>query len=203
MHATKRVFDSQFAVDSLGGDRPHPMYQAEAAERMMAAVKFEKPQPEDYAAVLQLASEEIGGPLASLDEIRRVDGYTNSSMWVIRRRGEVTGFLAPLALTKAGRDAMCEGAFDASNVAEEWVAQMGRPLAGFYCWSYAGRDQFTRGLLVLALKSLIDVHFPDLPFFGKGTTEAGARIMHHLGFYPYDSQPGLYWRCRSLMEDGQ
>ena len=121
-------------------------------------------------------------------------------MWVIRRHGEISGFLAPLALTNAGRDAMCDGSFDAANVADKWIAPIGRPLAGFYCWSYAGKDQFTRGLLVLALRALIDVHFADLPFFGRGATEAGARIMHHLGFVPFDDQPGLYWRCRSVME---
>jgi hypothetical protein len=200
MQALKRSFSSHYCVSSLGGDRLHTMYQPANAAAMMAAVKFEKPNAEDYSAVLDLAAAEIGGPLASLDEIRRVDAYTDASMWVIRRRGQVTGFLAPLALTGAGRDAMCDGSFDAANVAEEWIAPIGTPLAGFYCWSYAGKDQFTRGLLVLALRSLIDVHFADLPFFGKGTTEAGARIMHHLGFAPYDEQPGLYWRCRSMMD---
>ena len=202
MHALRRTFHSRDAVISLGGDRLHPMYQPSNAAAMMAAVKFEKPNDNDYSAVLDLAAAEIGGPLASLDEIRRVDRYTDASMWVIRRRGQISGFLAPLALTEAGRDAMCDGSFDAANVAEKWIAPIGTPLAGFYCWSYAGKDQFTRGLLVLALRALIDVHFADLPFFGKGTTEAGARIMHHLGFAPYDEQPGLYWRCRSTMEPG-
>ena len=63
---------------------------------------------------------------------------------------------------------------------------MGQPLAGFYCWCYAGKDQVSRGALVLGLRTLIDTHFPDLPFFGKDTTEAGARIMRHLGFFPFD-----------------
>lgn len=201
MLALKRTFDSRFTLKSLGGDRLHRNYLPQTAEAMMASVRFEKPNTEDYEAVLALASEEIGGPLASLDEIRRVDAYTHASMWVIRRRGVVSGFLAPLALTQVGRDAMCDGTFDAANVAEEWIAPVGTPLAAFYCWSYAGRDQFTRGLLVSALRSLIDVHFPDLPFFGKGTTEAGARIIHHLGFVPHEAQPGLYWRCRSVMEN--
>lgn len=200
MQALKRPFGSRDIVGSLGGDRLHPMYRPANAVAMMAAVKFEKPNDDDYSAVLDLATAEIGGPLASLDEIRRVDRYTDASMWVIRRRGQISGFLAPLALTKVGRDAMCDGSFDAGHVAEEWIAPIGTPLAGFYCWSYAGKDQFTRGLLVLALRALIDVHFADVPFFGKGTTEAGARIMHHLGFAAYEEQPGLYWRCRSVME---
>jgi hypothetical protein len=76
----------------------------------------------------------------------------------------------------------------------------GEPLAGFYCWCYAGKDQVSRGALVLGLRSLIDRYFPDLPFFGRDSTEAGARIMRHLGFFPFDSTPHLFWRCASVME---
>ena len=57
------------------------------------------------------------------------------------------------------------------------------------------------GALVLALRKLIDTHFPDLPFFGRDTTEAGARIMRHLGFPPFDATPHLYWRCCSVMDE--
>jgi hypothetical protein len=50
------------------------------------------------------------------------------------------------------------------------------------------------------LRSLIDHYFPDLPFFGRDSTEAGARIMRHLGFVPFDNTPHLFWRCASVME---
>jgi hypothetical protein len=53
---------------------------------------------------------------------------------------------------------------------------------------------------VLGLRTLIDRHFPDLPFFGRDSTDAGARIMRHLGFFPFDSTPHLFWRCASVME---
>ena len=29
---------------------------------------------------------------------------------------------------------------------------------------------------------------------------AGARIMRHLGFVPFDNTPHLFWRCASVME---
>jgi hypothetical protein len=77
---------------------------------------------------------------------------------------------------------------------------MGEPIAGFYCWCYAGKDQVSRGALVLGLRTLIDRYFPDLPFFGRDSTEAGARIMRHLGFFPFDDTPHLFWRCASVME---
>jgi hypothetical protein len=77
---------------------------------------------------------------------------------------------------------------------------MGEPLAGFYCWCYAGKDQVSRGALVLGLRTLIDKHFVDLPFFGRDSTEAGARIMRHLGFFPFSDTPHLFWRCCSVME---
>jgi len=199
-----RVFDAPCdaydAVEALGGNRLHPQYVSGASEEMMASVKLFHPDDADYAEVHALASDTIGGSLASEDEIRRVDALTGASIWVNRRHGKVAGFLAPLALTLAGRDALIDGSFDPFAIDAAWVARVGQPLAGFYCWSYAGRDQFTRGVLVLALRTLIDRHFPDLPFFGRDTTAAGARIMAHLGFSPFDTTPHLFWRCRSVMD---
>lgn len=193
------TFDAHFALESLGGDRLHRNYSPATSPGMMASLRLMRPEPGDYAAVHALATEQLGGGLASADEIQRVDRMTGAAIWVVRRHGGIAGFLAPLALTKAGRDALVEGSFDAANIDESWVARMGAPLAGFYCWCYAGRDQVTRGALVLALRTLIDQHFTDLPFFGKDTTQAGARIMAHLGFHLFDSTPHLFWRCRSLM----
>jgi len=196
------TFDAHFALQSLGGDRLHAKYQPVASEAMMASVRLLRPEGEqDFAAVHSLATAELGPGLASLEEIQRVDGLTGAAIWVVKRHGAVTGFLAPLALTQAGRDALVEDEFDASNIHQSWVARMGQPLAGFYCWCYAGKDQVTRGALVLALRTLIDRHFPDLPFFGRDATEAGARIMRHLGFAPFDGTPHLFWRCCSVMDE--
>jgi hypothetical protein len=192
--------DVSTALISLGGERLHAQYSPGASETMMASVKLHRPAWDEFVDVHAIASEQIGGSLATLEEIRRVDALTNAAIWVVRRNGTVSGFLAPLALTLAGRDALADGTFEAGAVRQEWVASMGQPLAGFYCWSYAGRDQVTRGALVLALRTLIDKHFPDLPFFGRDTTAAGARIMGHLGFYPFGATPHLFWRCCSIME---
>ena len=186
---------------SLGGARLHAQYMRGASEAMMAAVRLEHAASnQDFAEVHALATQELGPGLASLDEIKRVDALTGASIWVIRRRGEITGFLAPLALTAAGVAALVDNTFDAANIDQKWVARMGEPLAGFYCWCYAGTDQVSRGALVLGLRSLIDHYFPDLPFFGRDSTEAGARIMRHLGFVPFDNTPHLFWRCASVME---
>lgn len=186
---------------SLGGERCHAQYAPGASETMMASVRLEHALSDaDYAAVHKLATDELGPGLASLEEIKRVDRLTGASIWVIRRKGEVTGFLAPLALTSAGVSALVDNTFDAANIDQQWVARLGEPLAGFYCWCYAGRDQVSRGALVLGLRTLIDRHFADLPFFGRDSTEAGARIMRHLGFFPFADTPHLFWRCASLME---
>lgn len=186
---------------SLGGERQHAQYMSGASEAMMAAVRLEHAaSDQDFADVHALATQELGPGLASLEEIKRVDGLTGASIWVFRRKGEVTGFLAPLALTAAGVAALVDNTFDAANIDQKWVARMGEPLAGFYCWCYAGKDQVSRGALVLGLRTLIDRYFPDLPFFGRDSTESGARIMRHLGFYPFDTTPHLFWRCASVME---
>ncbi len=167
----------------------------------MASVKLLRPEGErDFADVHALATSELGPGLASLEEIMRVDRLTGAAIWTMKRGGAVSGFLAPLALTLEGRDALLAQEFDAAHIERKWVARLGEPLAGFYCWCYAGRDQVSRGALVLALRTLIDRHFPDLPFFGRDTTEAGARIMRHLGFFPFDATPHLFWRCCSVME---
>jgi hypothetical protein len=195
------TFDAQTAVRALGGERLHPKYMPGHSEAMMASVKLTRPEGEqDFADVHALATAELGPGLASLQEIMRVDGLTGAAIWTMKRHGAVSGFLAPLALTLEGRDALISGEFDAAHIERRWVARVGQPLAGFYCWCYAGRDQVTRGALVLALRALIDRHFPDLPFFGRDSTEAGARIMRHLGFFPFDATPHLFWRCCSVME---
>lgn len=195
-------FDAQFAVRSLGGERLHPKYAPGASEAMMASVRLTRPESDrDYADVHALAVAELGPGLASLEEIKRVDALTNAAIWALKRHGAVTGFLAPLALTLAGRDALLEDTFDGAHIRQSWVARLGEPLAGFYCWCYAGKDQVTRGALVLGLRTLIDRHFPDLPFFGRDSTEAGARIMRHLGFAPLDGTPHLFWRCCSVMDE--
>ncbi len=169
---------------------------------MMASVRMTRPEShQDYADVHSLAIAELGPGLASLDEIKRVDALTDAAIWTVKRRGAITGFLAPLARTKAGRDALVNDTFDAAHIRQEWVARMGEPLAGWYCWCYAGKDQVTRGALVLGLRTLIDRHFPDLPFFGRDSTEAGAKIMRHLGFAPFDGTPHLFWRCCSVMDE--
>lgn len=196
-------FDAHVKLETIGGDRLHPNYAPGASEAMMAELRLFRPEAHEYDKVHAIARDTIGGDLASVEEIRRVDALTDAAIWVVRRRGEVTGFLAPLALTHEGRDALVDGVFNAAAIREEWVSRLGQPLAGFYCWSYAGRDQLTRGALVIALRKLIDECFPDLPFFGRDTTSAGARIMGHLGFPPFGATPNLFWRCRAVMEGGQ
>jgi hypothetical protein len=194
--------DARTRLRTLAGERKHANYMTGASEAMMATVRLEHAMSEaDYVAVHALATAELGPGLASLEEIRRVDALTGASIWVIRRKGAVTGFLAPLALTAAGVEALVDNTFNAARIERKWVARVGEPLAGFYCWCYAGKDQVSRGALVLGLRALIDRHFPDLPFFGRDSTEAGARIMRHLGFFPFDSTPHLFWRCRSLMQE--
>jgi hypothetical protein len=196
------AFDAYSALSAVGGERLHPKYLPGAAHAMMASVRLTRPESgQDYADIHALAVAELGAGLAPLAEIKRVDALTDAALWAVKRHGQVTGFLAPLALTLAGRDALTSGEFDAAHIRAEWVARLGQPLAGFYCWCYAGKDQVTRGTLVLALRKLIDTHFPDLPFFGRDTTEAGARIMRHLGFPPFDATPHLYWRCCSVMDE--
>lgn len=186
---------------TLGGERLHPKYMPGKSEVMMASVKLLRPEGEqDFADVHALATAELGPGLASLEEIMRVDSLTGAAIWTMKRSGAVTGFLAPLALTLEGRDALVAGTFDAANIERRWVAAMGQPLAGFYCWCSAARDQATRGALSLALRALVDVHFPDLPFFARASSEAGGRIMRHLGFLPFDATPHLFWRCCSVTE---
>jgi hypothetical protein len=194
-------WNARTQLKSLGAERLHAKYMAGASEDMMASVRLTHAVSDaDYEAVHVLATAELGPGLASLEEIKRVDRLTGASIWVIRRNDAVTGFLAPLALSSAGVAALTDNTFDAANIDAKWVAKVGEPLAGFYCWCYAGKDQVSRGALVLGLRTLIDTHFTDLPFFGRDSTEAGARIMRHLGFFPFDDTPHLFWRCCSLME---
>jgi hypothetical protein len=198
------AFDAFAALRSLGGDRLHYKYKTLSSETMMASLKLQRPSCErDYSDVHALAAAELGPGIARLEEIKRVDALTQAAIWTVKRNGAVTGFLAPLALTEIGCEALAGNTFDAANIRPEWLARLGQPLAGFYCWCYAGADQAARGALVLALRTLINRHFYDMPFFGRDTTEAGARIMRHLGFAPFHQTPHLFWRCCSVMLEDQ
>jgi hypothetical protein len=194
--------DARAVLRALGGERLHPRYMPGASEAMMASVKLDHAaNDQDFADIHELAVAALGPGLASLDEIKRVDAMTGATIWAVRRKEAVTGFLATLALSSEGVAALIDGSFDAANIDPRWVVRLGEPLAGFYCWCYAGKDQVSRGALVLALRTLIDRYFPDLPFFGRDSTEAGAKIMRHLGFFSFDGAENLYWRCANAMED--
>lgn len=195
------VTDTRTSLETLVGERHHAGYMPGAAEDIMASVRLHHAETEeDFRQVHALAVCELGPGIASLEEVRRVEALTGAAMWVIRRNEAVTGFLAPLALTAAGISALLQGRFDARAINAAWVARLGQPIAGFYCWCYAGKDQVSRGALVYGLRQLIDLHFPDLPFFGKASTPAGERIMHHLGFLRVNPTSEMMWRCRNRME---
>jgi len=123
---------------------------------------------QDFEDVHALATKELRPGLASFAEEYRAwcDAWP-ARRSVIRRNSEVTGFLAPLALTAAGVAALVDNTFDAAHIDQKsGCRRLGEPLAGFYCWCYAGKDQVSRGALVLGLRTLIDRHFRTCPSSG-------------------------------------
>ena len=197
------TYDAQSALRSLGGERLHPKYMPGASAGDDGVGQAVPPGIRTgFRRRPRLATAEIGPGLASLEEIKRVDALTDAAIWVVKRHGAITRLPRPARPDpgrprRPGRGRRSTPRTSSRNGSRG----IGQPLAGFYCWCYAGKDQVTRGALVLALRKLIDQHFPDLPFFGRDTTEAGARIMRHLGFFPFDATPHLFWRCCSVMDE--
>jgi hypothetical protein len=81
------------------------------------------------------------------------------------------------------------GSFNAA--VQKWVAH-GRAARGFTA-GYAG-GQVSRGALVLALRTLIDKHFPT---FLPGKDARRWRENHAPSWlFPFDGVEYLFWRCR-------
>ncbi len=65
---------------------------------------------------------------------------TDATIWVVRRKDAVTGFLATLALTSEGVTALLDGRFDAGkHRTRNGSRRMGEPLAGLVLLVLCGK----------------------------------------------------------------
>jgi hypothetical protein len=141
-----------------------------------------------------LAAELIGPDVALALTFRRVQQITVSTVFVYRRAGEIAGVLGMVAIRPDGLDAIRQHRFDPKNPPTEFLCRPGDPFAAMYGWGIVGRTRKASATVVAGAMTLRD-QYPDLPFFTRAVTPAGAKVVRgRLGYSPYPGAPdGLLW----------
>jgi hypothetical protein len=113
---------------------------------------------------------------------------------VCTQDGAVTGVMGMVALTPAGLQAVEAHLFDPKNPPVEFLCREGDALAAVYGWGLAATTR-KASAIVLAGALKLRERFPDLPFFTRAATEAGAKVIFgRLGYAPYPGAPdNLLW----------
>jgi hypothetical protein len=168
----------------------------------MTAAGLELASDADLALAHALVERTVGPPLASLAVMRTIQTHNQSSLYVIREHGIITGVLGELPLTEAGLEALVSGAFDGVDPSLDHVAAPGDPIAAYYCWGLAAE---TRHASVVGVKGVVaarNVTYPEQPFFAraaeaKGSAAGGsngARVgIRRFGCTYYPGQPTLLY----------
>lgn len=163
--------------------------------RAFSAIDLEPASWSEMTNVHALAQDMIGGEMADVATLRRVQAHMGAVVYIYREGLEITGFLASLLLTAKGQRALISGRFNGLDPALAHLCRPGEQPVAAYGWGYAGRTRracaaVIRGA-ILGRRELC----PELPFFTRGTTADGARLLSgRLDCQPFPvDQPGLYW----------
>jgi len=151
--------------------------------------------PEDVPALADLAlrlmkAETLTGDAATLDDIIRVERWSERTLYVRERDGECVGFIALVFLTPAGHAALRAGELDAHIHDQAWVAGLTDPPAGALLWSMGGVTTADQAAVVRSLLSIWGKTVPDIPGYSRAGTRHGLRLMVRLGFEEVVSVPG-------------
>ena len=99
-----------------------------------------------------------------------------------------------IPLSPAGLAAILEHRFDPRTPVDEHLCGPGEPFAAVYGWGIAGCTRKAAAKVVVGVNALRE-RFPDIPFFTRTATPAGAKVVRgRLGYSPYPGAPDdLLW----------
>lgn len=163
--------------------------------RAFAGIGLEPASWDEMADVHALAQDMIGGEMADIETLRRVQAHMGAVVYIYREGEEITGFLASLLLTDRGQKALIGGRFNGLDPSPVHLCRPGEKPVAAYGWGYAGR---TRRACAAVIKGALLGRrelCPELPFFTRGATADGARLLSgRLECQPFPlERPGLYW----------
>ena len=170
-------------------------FDPELSAHVLASIGLDLASWDDMAPVYSLAQTMIGGDVASADVMRRVQAHTGGSVYVCREGTAITGLLAWLPLTPKGLRALISGRFNGLNPALAHLCGPGQASSAAYGWGYAGTTRKASALVIKGTLLARREVCPQLPFFTRGSTPDGARILRgRLDCQPFPiDRPGLFW----------
>jgi hypothetical protein len=147
----------------------------------------------EMGAARELAAQMIGGTIVSTEALDKVQAYSGCSVWVAHEEGELTGVLAFILLSKAGKEAVLRGEFDATNPDLAHVAAPHETYHASYGWGVCATNKATARRVVggsAAVKPMLD----HIARYARPVTEAGRKMMaESLGYIDLPDCPGLVW----------
>ena len=163
--------------------------------RQFSSNSLEAATRDEIIDVHSLARDMIGGDVAGVETLRRVHAHMGASVFIYRENTEITGFVAWLALTEKGQRALITGNFNGLDPAPAHVCRPGAVWAAAYGWGYAGRTRRGSAAVIKGVVSGRRELCPELPFFTRGATVDGARLLAgRLECRPFPiERPGLFW----------
>lgn len=140
----------------------------------------------------KLAAERIGDQVVSAEMLSAVQAVTESSVFVVREGGRVTGLTAFFLLRPEGIKAFNEDRFDTVNVNLDYVWRPREVPAGGYAWGFVASNDRAAGRVVKASLFIREALLWALPGYTRAATDDGARLIFgSLGFVPVPGNPSL------------
>lgn len=140
----------------------------------------------------KLAAERVGDGVVGAETMQAVQRITDSSVFIVRESGRVTGLTGFFLLRPTGMSAFAEGRFDTVNVDLDHVCRPRETPAGGYAWGFAASTDRAAGKVVKAALAVRETLFWALPGYAKAATNDGARLMYgSLGFTRVEGHPTL------------
>jgi hypothetical protein len=149
-------------------------------------------QPADLNALWQLSNELLGSQVAGLPELEKAYGRNQCTMLAVKRTEadrrdscseEISGVLAVLFLSWAGKTAVPSGSFSPREIDPEWLVDTTSVPVASYVWAMAALDLDARRRIVL-LGRRLSLTFSQLDQYARPVTPAGERLVKLLGFTP-------------------
>lgn len=172
-----RTYDPREFVDLLTGIDLHPANATQCDS--------------GWALAAELISPNVAGPAI----LRRIQARTEASVFVqTDGDGEVVGVSGILPLRPEGLEAMLAHRFAPKDPPNEFLCAPGDPMAAMYPWAFAARTRRASAAAV-SMMLILREHYPDIPFFTRAVTPAGAKVVRgRMGYAPYPDAPDdLLW----------
>jgi hypothetical protein len=163
----------------------------EKLEDLARDFNFRKASGHELRDGLKMAEDLLGAPLATPENVERMDNITGYTSWITG--DPVEGIFLTIPLSKAGEAAVRNGTYTPGAPDAAHLCGKDQICYGFYIGVYAGATHQARKNIMTAAAVLRVKLFAPFPCFARGATEDGVRSMLSLGFTPIEGGlPDLY-----------